>query len=97
VRTLFAVALQIARAFPALVALAQALYTGDRLGLHRAARSIASAILDGARDRGGGPFVRTVIDQQRRTEPLTRTRRSRPGRTPQAVAARRRRGAKVNE
>jgi hypothetical protein len=58
--------------------------------MRRAARLIADGVLDGARDRGDGPLVRSVIDQQRRTEPLTRLRPSRHGRTPQAVAARRR-------
>jgi len=96
VRTFFAVALQMARMFPALVDLAKAMHAGDRLGLRRAALAIAQAILDGARDRGTGPVVRSVIDQQRRTGPLTRLRPSRPGRSPQAVAARARRDAKVN-
>lgn len=96
VRTFFAVALQIARCFPALIAVAKAQYNGDRLGLRRAARDLAQGILDGARDRGTGPLVRSVIDQQRRIDPLTRLRPSRPGRTPQAVAARARRDAKVN-
>jgi hypothetical protein len=90
------VALQIARASPALIALVRALYTGDSLGLRRAARQIASAILDGARDRGSGTMVRSVIDQQRRAVPLRRLRPSRPGRTPQAVAAARRSGDGVN-
>lgn len=94
-RTFFAVALQIARTFPALVDLAKAVHAGDRLGLRRAALAIAQAVLDGARDRGTGPMVRSVIDQQRRTDPLTRLRPSRPGRTPQAVAARARHGDKV--
>jgi hypothetical protein len=96
VRTFFAVALQLGRAYPALVALARATYRGDELGVRRAARSIAEDILDGARDRGAGPLARSVIDQQRRTEPLTRLRPSRPGRSPQAIAARARRDAKVN-
>jgi hypothetical protein len=46
-------------------------------------------VLDGARDRGRAGTVRSVIDQQRRTTPLTHLRPSRPGRTPQAAAARR--------
>jgi hypothetical protein len=96
VRTFFAVALQIARSFPALVALAKAVYNGDRLAVRRAAQLIAQSILDGARDRGSGPLVRSAIDQQRRTDPLTRLRPSRPGRTPQALAARARRSDKVN-
>jgi len=96
VRTFFAVALQMARMFPALVALTKAVYAGDRLGVRRAARIIAQGILDGARDRGPGPLVRSVIDQQRRPTALTRLRPSRPGRSPQAIAARARRDAKVN-
>jgi hypothetical protein len=96
VRTFFAVALQIGRMFPALVALTNAVHSGDRLALRRAARTIADGILDGARDRAAGPLVRSVIDQQRRTHSLTRLRPSRPGRTPQAVAARARRSDKVN-
>jgi hypothetical protein len=47
-------------------------------------------VLDGARDRGTGPLVRSLIDQQRRSEPLRRTRPRRPGRTAQALAAKRR-------
>lgn len=96
VRTFFAVALQIARCLPALVAIAKALYMGDCVGLRRAARDLAQGILDGARDRGTGPLVRSVIDQQRRTLSLTRLRPSRPGRTPHALAARARRDANVN-
>lgn len=96
VRTFFAVALQIGRSFPALVALATAVYSADRLGVRRAARTIAQAILDGARDRGSGSLVRSVIDQQRRTESLTRLRPSRTGRTPQALAARARCSDTVN-
>jgi hypothetical protein len=96
VRTFFAVALQLARMFPAWVALTKAVYGGDRLGVRRAARTIAQGVLDGARDRGSGPLVRSVIDQQRTTAPLTRLRPSRPGRSPQAIAARVRRDAKVN-
>jgi hypothetical protein len=95
VRTFFAVALQMARLFPELVALTKALHAGDRLAVRRAARTIAQGILDGARDRGSGPLVRSLIDQQRRTQSLTRLRPSRKGRTPQAVAAERRRGDKV--
>lgn len=95
-RTFFAIALQLGRAYPALVALTRATYRGDELGVLRAARSIAEDILDAARDRGAGPLVRSVIDLQRRTEPLTRLRPSRPGRSPQAVAARVRHDAKVN-
>jgi hypothetical protein len=94
VRTFFAVALQLGRAFAPLVDLVKAVYAGDPFGLQRAAQAIAHAVLHGARDRGKGPMVRCAIDQQRRTEPLTRLRPSRPGRTPQAIAARARRRAK---
>lgn len=94
-RTFFAIALQLGRKFSELVTLVTALYAGNRLSLCQAAHAIADAVLDGARDRGSGPLVRSVIDQQRKTAPLTRLRPSRPGRTPQAVAARARRSAKV--
>ena len=67
-RTFFAVALQIARMLPALVALTHAVYSGDRLNVRRAARTIAQGILDGARDRGSGPLVRSVIHQQRQSD-----------------------------
>jgi hypothetical protein len=89
VRTFFAVALQLGRCFSSLTELVRAGDNADRLAMRRAACAIANGILDGARDRGRGPLARSVIDQQRRTSPLTRLRPSRPGRTPQAVAARR--------
>lgn len=89
IRTFFAVALQIGRAFPNLIALTRAIAGADRFAMRRAARKIAEGVLDGARDRGRGVIVRSVIDQQRRTTPLTQPRPSRPGRTPQALAARR--------
>jgi len=58
--------------------------------VRRASIMIADGVLDGARDRGRGQYVRSAIDQQRRSAPLTRLRPSRPGRTPQALAALRR-------
>jgi len=54
IRTHFAIALQVARTFPRLVDLVAGAYDGDRLRVRRAARAIAHAILDGARDRGTG-------------------------------------------
>jgi len=95
VRTFFTIALQLARAFPSLIDLLGGVYDTDRVRVRRAALALADAILDGARDRSADPFLRTRIDQQRRTEPLQRTRARRPGRTAQAVAARLRR-AKVS-
>jgi hypothetical protein len=56
--------------------------------VRRAAGALAEAILDGARDRGAGPLVRSLIDQQRRSEPLRHTRPRRPGRSSQALVAR---------
>ena len=88
VRTLFAIALQLARTFPRLVELIAGAYDGDRLRVRRAARALAEAVLDGARDRGTGPLVRSLIDQQRRSEPLLHTRPRRLGRTSQALVAR---------
>jgi hypothetical protein len=97
VRTTFAVALQLGRVLARLVALMCAAAIGDRAQVRRLAASIATAILRGARDRGRGRYVRSLVDQQRRRESLTRLRPSRPGRGPQAVAARRRaREDKVN-
>lgn len=76
-----------------LLNLVRSIESGDRPLCRQATLAIASAILDGARDRGRGKYVPTVVDQQRRDQSLTRLRPSRPGRTPQAVA--RRQGAKV--
>jgi hypothetical protein len=89
IRTFFAVALQLGRVFPSLIALTRAVGCADRFSVRRAAHEIADGVLDGARDRGRGELVRSVIDQQRRATPLKQLRPSRPGRTPQAVAARR--------
>lgn len=94
-RTFFAIALQLARTFPRLVDLIAGVYDGNRPRIRHAALALADAVLDGARDRSADPFLRSLIDQQRRTEPLQRTRPRRPGRTSQAVASRRR-SAKVS-
>jgi hypothetical protein len=80
--------LQLGRAFSSLLDLTRSISSADRPALRGACGMIADAILDGARDRGTGTHVRSAIDQQRRTAPLTRLRSSRPGRTPQALAAR---------
>ncbi len=89
IRTFFAVALQLGRVLPSLIELTRTIDRADPAGMRRAARVIADGVLDGAHDRGRGQLVRSAIDQQRRSEPLTRLRPSRSGRTPQAVAARR--------
>lgn len=89
VRTFFAIALQLARVFPQLLELVRAAGRDDRHLRRRAALAIADAVLDGARDRGKGKFLRTLIDQQQRSASLNKLRPSRPGRTPQAVARRR--------
>jgi hypothetical protein len=80
--------LQLARTFPRLIDLIAGAYDGDRPRVRRAARALAEAVLDGARDRGAGPLVRSLIDQQRRSEPLCHTRPRRQGRTSQALVAR---------
>jgi len=80
-RTLFAITLQISRCFPALVALVHAGYLGHVAEAQSAARRIATGIVRGARDRSRDPHPRTLHDQQRRTQPLTRKRR-RPKRAP---------------
>jgi hypothetical protein len=92
-RSFLAVGLQFGRVFPQMINLVLAIHAGDRTAMRRASRAIASAILDGARDRSREAIVRTRIDQQRRTEPLQRLRKSRPGRGPQVVARRRARAA----
>jgi hypothetical protein len=91
VRTFLAISLQLARTFPRLVDLISGVYEGDRTRVRRAACALAEAILDGARDRGVGPLVRSLIDQQRRSEPLRHTRPRRPGRSSQALVSRARR------
>ena len=53
VRTFFAIALQLARTFPRLVDLAVGVAEGDPARLRRAARALADAVLDGARDSAG--------------------------------------------
>jgi hypothetical protein len=63
------------RALPALVALVRAVSLGDELGARRASGTIADAILRGARDRSRERRVRSVLDQQRRHEPLRSVRR----------------------
>jgi hypothetical protein len=89
IRTFLAIALQLGRVFPWLLEVTRATGQADRSGMRRASRAGADSVLDGACDRGRGPYVRGAIDLQRRTEPLTRLRRSRSGHTPQAVAGRR--------
>jgi len=73
-RTLFAVTLQIGRSRASLLALIRAITDGRPIGIPEASH-IARAILCGARDRSRDPHPRAVRDAQRRTEPLTRTRR----------------------
>lgn len=74
VRTPFAIALQMSRSLACLLALVSAQYRGEHRARHGAARRLTDAILDGARDRGRGPRVRSVVDQQRRTRPLDHIR-----------------------
>ncbi len=86
-RTLFAIALQLGRAFPQLITLVRAGFEGASAAARRASVAIAVAILRGARDRRRDRGPRTLHDQQQRTEPLTRPRPSRPGRSSQARVA----------
>jgi hypothetical protein len=87
-RTFFAVALQLGRMFPLILLLLRATSTGETRRRRHAALAIADAVLDGARSRANRRFAPTLVDQQVRASPLRRLRPSRPGRTPQALAAR---------
>ena len=87
IRTLFAITLQLGRVFHQLVNLVVAGFEADRVAVRRASRAIALAILRGARDRSRDPRLRSLHDQQRRIDPLTNPRPSRPGRSSQALVA----------
>ena len=76
-RTTFALTLQLGRAYPALLALVAAGYTAARNDAREAAVQIAETILRGARDRSRDAHLRPILDQQRRTESLTRLRKRR--------------------
>lgn len=54
--------------------LVRAGYEQDYASIRRQSVSIASAILTGARDRARQAPLRTLLDQQRRSEPLSRKR-----------------------
>jgi hypothetical protein len=90
VRTFFAVALQLARVFPRLVDLVRATANADTAARRRAAIAIARAVVDGARDRSASAFMPSLLALQRQDMRLSRSRPRRPGRTSQALAARRR-------
>jgi hypothetical protein len=77
-RTLFAVALQLARSFGPLCALLRAALEGNRREIVAQALMIADAILFGARDRNRDKFRRTLFDQQQRSDSLLQTRPARP-------------------
>ena len=70
VRTPFAIALQLGRSLPYLLAMTLASGRGE----HRAVHLLAVKIVDAIRDRGRDKNLRPVIDQQQRTRPLTRAR-----------------------
>jgi hypothetical protein len=76
-RTQFAVNLQLGRSFSSLVWLVQYGYEGHPGAARAQARLIASAILQGARDRSHDPHLRTLQDQQRRSAPLHKKRPTR--------------------
>ena len=57
-----------ARALCALAALVRAGHQGDRLGVRRAAHSVATDILRGARDRSRDKHLSPRLDQQARGE-----------------------------
>jgi hypothetical protein len=76
--------------FPTLLGLLRQQYAVDPAALV-SAQAIAQAVIDGARDRSHDRHLRPLLDLQRRTDPLTRTRRRqrrapRPPRKPRRAA-----------
>jgi len=90
-RTLFAVALQIARSFGPLCVLVLAGIANDRKTIVAQALMIADAILFGARDRSRDKFRRSLFDQQQRSDSLHQPRPTRPRPTKAAASKRKRR------
>jgi len=76
IRTRFAVGLQLGRMFPTLLGLVRQQYARDPAETV-SAELIAQAVIDGARDRSRDAHLRPLLDLQKRTAPLTRTRRRR--------------------
>jgi len=74
-RTPLSIMLQLVRCHPAVLALVRAGYEGDAPAVRSTALSIATDILRCSRDRARDRHLRPLYDQQRRTEPLTATRR----------------------
>jgi len=66
-----------------------AAFGGDHVGTRRAARDVANIVLEGARDRSREKNQRSIVDQQERSDSLTRPRKRR------VIHKRKRRGAKV--
>lgn len=83
-RTLFAVALQLARSFGPLCVLVRAGFERVHKAVVSNALMIADAILFGARDRSRDRFLRSLYDQQQRSDSLHEPRpvRLRPKKTP---------------
>ena len=77
-RTLFAVTLQVGRCFGTLCALVRAGFERDRTAVVRHALTIADAILFGARDRSRDQLLRSLYDQQQRSDSLHEPRPERP-------------------
>jgi hypothetical protein len=69
--------LQLTRCLPAVLTLVRAGHEGDGFRARKASIDIATDILRCSRDRSRDPHQRPLVDQQRRTEPLTRVRRRR--------------------
>lgn len=67
--------LQLTRCIPAVLTLVRAGHEGDGSLVHVASVDIATDILRCSRDRSRDPHRRPLHDQQRRTQPLTKTRR----------------------
>ena len=88
-RTLFAVTLQVGRAFGQLCELVRAGFARDTSRARICALMIAEAILFGARDRSRDKVLRSLYDQQARTDSLRQARRARerPKKAPAARSA----------
>jgi hypothetical protein len=86
-RTLYAVTLQLGRARATLVQLLVAQFLGNPASARLHAKRTARTILEFARDRNGGRFIRTLYDIQEREDSLTSPRptRVRPPPRPKKV------------
>jgi hypothetical protein len=74
VRTRFSILLQLNRCFPVLLSLVRAGYEGDLPAVRTASTELATDVLRCSRDRSRDRHLRPLLDQQRRTDSLTKPR-----------------------